>query len=98
MKKWNKAVAVIGAISLFAAGCGSAKASPWALEPSVECDEIRPLVGNADVCILVQDGQLGLIDYEGNVRLEPKYSSIYQCFCGDNGNNIAVDGHVRNEN
>ena len=98
MKKWNKAVAVIGAISLFAAGCGSAKASPWALEPSVECDEIRPLVGNADVCILVQDGQLGLIDYEGNVRLEPKYSSIYQCFCGDNGNNIAVDGYVLNEN
>ena len=92
----------LSALLLMGVGCGGeAPVSStqddglaWVVEPTIECDEIRELKGNYQVCILVQDGKLGLIDYEGSIRLEPKYETIYQCFCGENGDNIAVDDFV----
>lgn len=59
----------------------------WALNPSISADTIMPVLGctagedvySQSVNVIYQNGLAGLIDYTGNIVLQPQYRYILQC-------------------
>ncbi len=59
----------------------------WALNPSISADSIMPALGctveediySQPVSVIYQNALAGLVDYTGNVVLQPQYRYILQC-------------------
>ena len=67
----------------------------WLMKPTVTADNIISFDGSqvdpddefttdyANYSVICRDGKYGLIDYSGNVIVEPEYDDYYTCWCGE---------------
>lgn len=67
----------------------------WIMEPSVSADNIISFDGSqvdpddeensayANYSVIRQDGKYGLIDFRGNIVIQPEYDDYYTCWCGE---------------
>lgn len=67
----------------------------WLMEPSVSADNIISFDGSqvdpddeqnsayANYSVIRQNGKYGLIDFKGNIVIQPEYDDYYTCWCGE---------------
>lgn len=67
----------------------------WIIEPSISADNIISFDGSqvdpddeqnsayANYSVIRQNGKYGLIDFKGNIVIQPEYDDYYTCWCGE---------------
>ncbi len=67
----------------------------WIIEPSISADNIISFDGSqvapddelntayANYSVIRRDGKYGLIDFKGNIVIQPEYDDYYTCWCGE---------------
>ncbi len=67
----------------------------WIMQPSINVDNIIVFDGSLidsdnekntaykNYAVIYNNGKYGLIDYKGNIVVDPKYDDYYTCWCGE---------------